>query len=418
MNTTTPASLPWEIYDNSLYLSGLLSIALMSVTMMLATRPAWLEAPLNGLDKMYILHKWTGILAVIFAAFHWLIKMGDDVIKALFGRGGRLPEPDFSGFIDMMRDSAEDIGEWAVYLVFAMLVLTLWKRFPYSIWRYVHRAMPVLYLLLAFHAILLAPLVWWQQPVGLLMVLLLTGGSVASIISLKGKIGHSRKVQGTINTISTTAMGIIEVKCQLEKKWQGHHAGQFAFVTFNQVEGSHPFTIASSDQGNGQVTFQIKALGDYTKNLDDKLNVGQLVTVEGPYGRFNLKPKKSTAAQVWIAGGIGVTPFLAKLEELQNKPEQSHEVQMYYSTQNSETDPFVKRLQKVCIGLPLIQLHIHDSNEGKKLTTDQLLIQNSKKGAMEVWFCGPTGWAKTLENELRELLQGSLLFHKEAFELR
>ncbi len=418
MNSSSMASLQWEIYDNSLYLSGLLAIALMSVTMMLATRSAWLEVPLNGLDKMYLLHKWTGILAVVFAALHWLIEMGDDIIKSLFGRNGRLPEQDFSGFIEMMRDAAEDVGEWAVYLFFVMLLLTLWKRFPYNIWRYVHRVMPVLYLLLAFHAVLLAPLAWWQQPIGLLMVLLLTGGSVASIASLRGKIGQSRQVNGSIHAISTTTPGIIEVECQLEKKWQGHNAGQFAFVTFDKIEGAHPFTIASSDNGNGQVTFQIKALGDYTKRLDHKLKIGQSITVEGPYGRFNFKPKKSTSTQIWIAGGIGVTPFLAKLEQLQNQPEQSLVVDMHYSTHDSATDPFVKRLQQACICLPHIELHIHDSNAEKKMSTEQLLAQDLKKETMEVWFCGPSGWGISLEKELRERLKGSLLFHKEAFELR
>jgi len=418
MNTAATASLPWEIYDNSLYLSGLLSIGLMSVAMMLATRPVWLEAPFNGLDQIYRLHKWTGILAVVFAVLHWLIEMGDDLVKSMFGRAGRLPEQDFSGFIDTMRDGAEAIGEWAIYLVFAMLVLTLWKRFPYKLWRYLHRAMPVLYLLLVFHAVWLAPLAWWQQPVGLLMALLLTGGSLASILSLRGKVGQSRQVQGTIKTISTSAMGITEVECQLENKWKGHRAGQFAFVTFDHSEGAHPFTIASSDQGNGQVTFQIKALGDYTKRLDHQLKVGQTITVEGPYGKFNFKQRKPDAAQIWIAGGIGVTPFLAWLEELRNQPEHSPVVQMHYSTNDHTTDPFVKRLQKACSGLTGIQLHIHDSDQGEKLTADQLLTQHAKKGAMEVWFCGPTGWAKILEKELRERVQGSLLFRQEAFELR
>ena len=418
MNATATASLPWEIYDNSLYLSGLLSIGLMSVTMMLATRPAWLEAPFNGLDQIYRLHKWTGILAVVFAVLHWLIEMGDDLIKSMFGRAGRLPEQDFSGFVDMMRDGAEAIGEWAVYLVVAMLVLTLWKQFPYKLWRYLHRAMPVLYLLLVFHAVWLAPLVWWQQPVGLLMALLLTGGSFVSILSLRGKVGQSRQVQGTIKSISTSATGIIEVECQLEKKWQGHRAGQFAFVTFDCSEGAHPFTIASSDQGNGQVSFQIKALGDYTKRLDRQLKIGQSITVEGPYGKFNLKQCKPNATQIWVAGGIGVTPFLAWLEELKNQPEYSPVAQMHYSTSNSATDPFVTRLEKACSGLPGIQLHIHDSHQGNKLTADQLLTQHSKKDAMEVWFCGPTGWAKILEKELQERLPGALLFRQEAFELR
>lgn len=423
LNTVPTASLPWEIYDSSLYLSGFLSIAFMSVTMMLSTRPAWLETPFNGLDQVYRLHKWSGILAVVFAALHWLIEMGDDLVKSLFGRAGRLAEPDFTGFVDTMRDTAEDIGEWAIYLLAAMLVLSLWKRFPYKAWRYIHRVMPVLCLLLAFHAVWLAPLTWWQQPVGLLLALLLTGGSVASIMSLGGKVGKSRQAQGTIKSISTSVTGITEVVCQLDKKWQGHRAGQFAFVTFDRLEGAHPFTIASSDQGNGQVTFQIKALGDYTKHLEHRLKTGQTLMVEGPYGRFNFKQGKCGAEQIWIAGGIGVTPFLAWLEALQKQPEQSPVAQLHYCTNDSLTDPFVKRLEKACIGLENIQLHIHGSNQGQKLSADQLLARITKtaapkKGALDVWFCGPSGWAKVLEKELRETFEGSLHFRKEAFELR
>ena len=35
--------------------------------MTLATRPVWLERPLGGMDRVYRLHKWSGILAVGFA---------------------------------------------------------------------------------------------------------------------------------------------------------------------------------------------------------------------------------------------------------------------------------------------------------------------------------------------------------------
>ena len=152
--------------------------------------------------------------------------------------------------------------------------------------------------------------------------------------------------------------------------------------------------------------------------MDHTLKIGQSITVEGPYGQFNFKQHKLSAAQIWIGAGIGVTPFLAWLEELQNQPEQSLVAQMHYCTHDSATDPFVEQLQKACSGLTGIQLHIHASNQGEKLTADQLLAQHSKKGAMEVWFCGPAGWAKILEKELRERLQGSLYFRKEAFELR
>ncbi|MFT6914674.1 MAG: putative ferric reductase [Motiliproteus sp.] len=418
LNTAPTASLPWEIYTGAFYLSGLLAIGLMSVTLMLSTRPAWLETPFKGLDQLYRLHRWTGMLAVVFAVLHWLIEMGDDVVESLFGRESRLPKEDFSGFVELMRDSSEDVGEWAFYLVVAMVVLSLWKRFPYKPWSYLHRAMPALYLLLVFHTVWLAPLAWWQQPVGVLMALLLTGGSLAAILSLRGKLGQSRQVQGTITNVSTLTKGITEVGCQLGKKWHGHRAGQFAFVTLDPFEGAHPFTIASSDQGNGRLSFQIKALGDYTKRLDQSLKVGQAVTVEGPYGRFNFKRRNAHAEQLWIAGGIGITPFLAWLEALQEQPDQSPVAQLHYATRDRATDPFVARLQQSCSRLAGIQLHIYDSLQGEKLTSEQLITQHSKKGALEVWFCGPTGWAKTLEKELRERLEGSLAFHKEAFELR
>src|SRR4030042_4153540 len=74
-------SSPWVMRQECLYLSGLLSIALMSLAMLLAARPAWLEGPLGGLDRMYRTHKWAGILAVSFAALHWLIEMSGDTRK-------------------------------------------------------------------------------------------------------------------------------------------------------------------------------------------------------------------------------------------------------------------------------------------------------------------------------------------------
>jgi predicted ferric reductase len=66
--------------------------------------------------------------------------------------------PHYFGFIDAMRDSTEVIGEFAFYLLFFMLLITLWKQFPYKYWRYLYRAVPGFYLLFAFHAAWLTPL--------------------------------------------------------------------------------------------------------------------------------------------------------------------------------------------------------------------------------------------------------------------
>ena len=57
-------------------LSGIVAIGCMSVAMMLALRPRWPERWLGGLDKMYRLHKWLGIAALVIAIIHWLWSKG------------------------------------------------------------------------------------------------------------------------------------------------------------------------------------------------------------------------------------------------------------------------------------------------------------------------------------------------------
>ncbi|WP_340155878.1 hypothetical protein, partial [uncultured Winogradskyella sp.] len=42
--------------------SGVIGIGVMSIAMLLALRPVWLEPILGGLDKSYRLHKWLGII--------------------------------------------------------------------------------------------------------------------------------------------------------------------------------------------------------------------------------------------------------------------------------------------------------------------------------------------------------------------
>ena len=403
----------WVARQEALYLSGLLSIAMMSLAMVLSTRPAWLEAPLGGMDRIYRTHKWAGILAVSFAALHWLIEMSSDILKATIGREGRLPKEKFAGFLEVLRDLAEDMGEWAIYALLFMLVITLWKKFPYRTWSLLHRAMPVLYLMLAFHAALLAPSDYWAQPVGGLMAVLLALGVYGAVHSLFNRIGRSREARGEIMAVDHPAPDVTTVHCRLDRGWKGHRPGQFAFVTFDDKEGAHPFTIASADQGDQTIRFQIKALGDYTAQLGRRLQAGQTVRIEGPYGRFDLARINRRARQIWIAGGIGVTPFLAWLESLQAHPETAPTADLHYCTRDQNTDAFVPRLQALCDALPGIRLHIHGARQGGTLTAQ--LLGEAKHA--EIWFCGPSGLADALRNGLRAM-GGRPRFHQEAFEMR
>ncbi len=410
------SSLPWFAYEQAMYLSGLLAIALMSLTTMLATRPAWLERPLGGMDRIYRLHKHAGILAAGFAATHWLIEMSDDVLESFLG-GEAWEFAEGSGLVHAMREAAEEIGEWAIYVVLAMLAITLWKRFPYSVWRYLHRAMPALYLLLAFHAAWLAPTEWWHLPTGWLLAALLAGGSFASALSLGGLIGRSRRSFGRIVAVTSPSPEITEVVCRTGEGWRGHRPGQFAFVTFDRLEGAHPFTIAGADPASGTVTFQIKALGDYTRGLARRLSVGQPVTLEGPYGRFDFARHDRAARQVWIAGGIGVTPFLAWLEALGDAPESAPDVELHYCTRDRERDPLVARLEALCAQVPSVRLQVHGARQDERITAQA--VAGSGHTKTEVWFCGPQGLGRVLRDGLQGLRNaGRIRFHQEAFEMR
>lgn len=402
-------------YEQLLTLSGYLAINFMSITMLLAARPRWLEMPLGGLDKMYQLHKWTGILAVTAALAHWLIEMADDALEDLFGKDRSLHEADFSGLLDSLQDGAEDLGEPGLYLLAFLVAITLTRWVPYVYWRYLHRVMPLIYLALASHALLLAPLKWWQQPTGWLMALLMVGGVIASLQSLTGKIGKRRSYKGLVQAVKQTSANITEVVCNMGKRWPGHRAGQFALVTFDRFEGAHPFTLSSADNGSGQLSFQIKALGDYTRALPQQLHSGQTVTLEGPYGRFNPEKGRKNAQQIWVAGGIGVTPFLAALENRLINTEHAYPaLTLHYCTAGAVDDPMLMRLIKLTEQLQNIALHIHDSQQGQRLSANQLQIHDSK---VDIWFCGPQGLATALRSGLKQQ-SISLRFHQECFEFR
>lgn len=411
-------SLPWVIRQEALYISGLLSIALMSLAMFLSTRPAWLERPLGGMDRIYRAHKWAGILAVGFAALHWLIEeIVGDILKAMIGRGGRIPKEKDSGFLEVMRDLAEDMGEWAFYVVLVMLAIALWKRFPYKTWRITHQAMPVIYLMLAFHAIFLAPTDYWTKPVGILLALFLAGGVYGALHSLVGRIGRKRQVNGVVTAIEKPSRDVLTVSCQLDNSWRGHRPGQFAFISFDEKEGAHPFTIASADRGDRTITLQIKALGDYTRVLGNRLEIGRSVKVEGPYGRFDMARQDAHAQQIWIAGGIGVTPFLAWLDSLQGKPRQIS-AELHYCTRDRTSDPFVARLESSCASLSGIRLHIHGAQQGETLSAASVASTQDGSRRSEIWFCGPQGLAEKLKHGLRSLGHNKFSFHQEAFEMR
>ncbi len=135
-----PASLDiWVVRKQAILLTGVASFALMSLIMLLAVRPVWLEKPLDGLDRMYRLHKWAGILAIVLGLLHYLLELAGPWLAGIVGKPVKGPRVET--FLDVFRGSAKELGEWSAWILGGMLLVTLWQRFPYHLWRYVHKAL-------------------------------------------------------------------------------------------------------------------------------------------------------------------------------------------------------------------------------------------------------------------------------------
>jgi len=406
----------WTARDQLILLTGLGAYALMALIMLLAVRPQWIESRMGGLDKMYRLHKWSGILATALAAAHYLIKIGKPLLLMAFDPVAKTPRA--AAWLDVFRGSAKDIGEWAVWILVIVVALTLWRRFPYHLWRHIHRIAAVVFLVTAFHGVVLTPATWWVQPAGWLVAVATAVGSACALWALTGNIGRARRHRATVLSVDPLSDDILSLTCKVEGDWR-HRAGQFAFLTANRLEGAHPFTVSGADDGTGRVRFSIKALGDYTRRLQTSLKVGQAVTVEGPYGCFDLL-RDDGRPQIWVAAGIGVTPFISWLESLQAEPDRAPQATLYYCARNATEAPFAQTLETLCAQVPRVTLHVWYSDEKGPLTAAGLLAGRVAGTPWPgVWFCGPTGFADSLKDGLhRQGMPVRQLFHQEAFQMR
>lgn len=405
--------------------TGVLALAAMSVAMVLSLRPGMLEARLGGLDKMYRLHKWLGIGVLGLSIAHWLWSEAPKwaVGAGLLAPPQRGPRPEITepvrAFLMSLRGTAEGLGEWAFYILAALLAIALVKLIPYRLFRYTHRLVPAVYLVLVFHSVVLVDYPMWFTPLGPILGVLLLAGSYAALVSIFSGIGRTRRVSGEIAELNRYAgVRALETVIRLGQGWAGHKAGQFAFVTSDRFEGAHPYTIASAwTPSDPKIAFVTKELGDHTSKLAEKLRIGQKVTVEGPYGCFTFDD--GAPRQIWIGAGIGITPFIARLKEMSaaapNAPRP--EIDLFHSTREVD-DAALERLAADARAAN-VRLHVLIDARDGHLGGERIRDAVPDWRNASLWFCGPSGFGRALRADFAA--QGLAVeerFHQELFELR
>lgn len=402
-------------------LTGVLAIGCMSLAMLLALRPRWLEAWLDGLDKMYRLHKWLGIGALVLSILHWLVIKGPKwavgwgwITRPAKGGGANLST--LEAFLRSQRGLAESIGEWAFYAAVLLIALALIKRFPYRLFYQSHRLLALVYLALVAHSLVLLKFSYWTTPVGWVTAALLAVGSWAALQSLFRRIGAGRRVSGSITGLHYfPGVRSLQVDARVPG-WPGHKPGQFAFAVSDRSEGFHPYTIASCWQPQDpQISFVVKELGDHTRTLREQLRVGEKIAVEGPYGCFTFDDDRPR--QIWVGGGIGVTPFIARLRHLASHPQDNRPVDFFHSTAEVDEEALARLTEDV--SRTQVRMHLLISGRDGYLTGERIRATVPDWRQASIWFCGPAGFGRALREDFaRQGFDVHRHFHQEMFDMR
>ncbi|WP_293025034.1 ferric reductase-like transmembrane domain-containing protein [Pandoraea sp.] len=401
-----------EIAREAILLSGVWAYVLLTLAIVVVMRWRWIERPLGGLDRCYRLHKWAGIATGAVVLLHCVLEW----LPGGLARARSQPSADASRQLGLDWNAAtQEMAELANgTMLCALIAIALLRSIPYRWFRKTHRLSALLYLATTWHALLLLPPQLRFTPLGALIGLSALFGCAAAVVSVTGGVGRRRRVRGTITGLEAHN-GILEVECTLAARGLPHRPGQFAYVCFDPAEGPHPFTIAGADPGARKIRFVIKALGDYTGQLANRLAEGQQVTIEGPYGGFDFRG--TAREQVWVAGGIGLTPFLARLEYLRWLGRRSPSVTFFYCTRNAATDPYVSRLRTLCTQTG-VTLALVDSARQRPLDFDAIAAGLRDPSGAELWFCGPARFGATLQRAWRTTGLPGRRFHREWFEMR
>lgn len=412
----------WDWRRALTILSGLIALWWMSAGIVLASRPLWLEKRFGGLDKLYRLHKHLGIGGGVLVFTHWLTEWLPKKLAKLGWVPARPRGP--KGMQDWWLSLAKDVGEWAGYILLALVVIALIRRIPYRYFRLVHKAFGAVFLAGVFHGLMMLPPSFWSHPLAWLTAGLAAAGVIPALLSLSNRIGRQRQYPALIETVHQHNGQVIEIICRPQAAWPGHRAGQFLFANFGQTgEGAHPFTIASAwNQQDGTLTLAIKALGDFTTKLPALAQPGRKLTLEGPYGSFDFaasgKVDRSNGPehQVWIAGGIGITPFLARLGDLASTDKNpAIKTDLFYCTPDRKKSDYPTQLEQLCQAAG-VNLHRRLTDRDGPLSAQE--VAACLQPSSSVWFCGPSAWGEALGKTLTANGLPATAFHQEAFEFR
>lgn len=391
---------------------GLVGMTMFALTFVLSTRIKAIEDVFGGLDKVYIVHGILGGIALILILAHPIFLVLKFIPQDVSLAATYLL-PDFTPSVVYW---SVNFGIIALILMIALIFITLYTKMRYHRWKFTHEFLGLVFVLAVLH------------------IFLVRGNAsqdnifdgyyyYASVVSLIGLSAFSyslfikdRTIMNAIYKVKSISRSrdVFVLELSPEHKPLAYESGQFVFVRFyNQIlsREAHPFSIASKSN-SPTIRIAIKKLGDYTDKLDS-LKEGDKVLIEGPYGRFNYR-NYDEKNQVWIGAGIGITPFLGMVEDL----DKDSNVCLFYTVKEDSDflgyDLFTESAKKS----KNFRFYPWVSSKQGHLNVDAIKKSGVNLKECEFLICGSQKLKEELtEQLLREGVRKSKI-HEEAFDFR
>ena len=384
---------------------GSINIVLMACSMVIAARPKWAEPYFGGLDKMYVTHRHTSTAALLLIFVHVItvpISLSGWVL------GNYLAVVSFIGIV-------------------SIALVSLSPRIPflnritggtYEGWKNLKKVIGIFFFLGFIHSLTIGNPLDAFIAINWVQIFFIIGVAAYLYTEVFGRFFKKYipyKVEAVDHPNSITTEVILRAIDEPIKK---QRAGQFIFVRFpntDRLNESHPFTLSSAPHED-LLRVTVKASGDFTRALVTDLQPGMDAVIEGAYGMFDYKT--GGQKQIWIAGGIGLTPFLSFIRDMDSDTFE-HDVDFYYTVRHRDEALFYNELVEAAQQVPRLKLHIRFSATGGSLTVDEIIrdVGGSVSG-YHIYMCGPFPMIQAFEREFLSLGLPANHIHFEEFNFR
>jgi len=372
---------------------GLVGAVLLSLNFILSTRLKFLEKLFRGLNDVYIKHALFGKIAFALLLFHPLLLLT------------KYTEGSFSEAVSfLLPGDAWDInfGTFGLGVMTVLIALTLYLRPRYDIWKITHKFFGLALIFAGLHIYLVPSDVSTYLPLRIYMISLIALGFLAYTYKTLLNWLLAPKMIFEVTDVKTLNKNVTQISFKTQKPFV-YKAGQFCFVSFDDPDmeaESHPYSFVSAPHEN-LVKLAIKNLGDHTAKVG-KLHTGTIAKVEGPFGIFNYE-NAYYKNQIWIAGGIGITPFVSMAEDLLHR-DADYEVDIFYAVNEEEDAVYLGRLQEIARLIPQkFRVHVNYLVRDGLLTTEKIMDKVGDFDSKNIFICGPPKMMATIRDDLSKL---------------